>query len=179
MKLKCIQPKTTREDARVLFQRRLRRFTLGRFLCETEFYLPYYLFRVEVQNAGKTFAQFLAIDAARGELDLYRFESIPAAVDLIEVETIQFSPAAVSAKAAFALLQEKVRREVYRQGFFQVSDLRITGTLLQHYYCPYWIGLYEQKNQVKVEVVDAVRGCLEGAKVRELALTWFQAEAAK
>jgi hypothetical protein len=157
----------------------LRRFKLGRFLLDTGFYIPYYLFSVEVQNAGKTSTQLLAIDAVTGELDLYSFDSVPTETDLMEVETIQFGQTALSEKAAFALLQEKVQRSVYLQGFFQINNLSITGKIIQPCYLPYWVGLYEQKKRANVEVIDAVRGRFEGAKVRELVLDWFQREATR
>ena len=178
MRLQCLLPKTTRDEALKLFKSRLRRLKLGRFLFETGFYIPYYLFRVEVENAGKSSTQLLAIDAVTGELDLYGFDAAPEGEELLEVETMQFGQTALSEEQAFALLQEKVQRGVYRrQGFFRKADLRVTGKLMKLCYLPYWVGLYERNNQADVEVLDAVRGRCEGAKVCELVLQWFTQEA--
>ncbi len=177
MKLQCLPPKTTRDEVIKLFQSRWRRLTLGNFLLDTGFYLPYYLFRVAVQNAGKSTTQLLAIDAVTGELDLYGFDAAPDVMDWLEVETTQVSPVALSEQEAFALLQEKVRRGVYQRGFFKMDDLRIHGEFMRLCYVPYWVGFYERKNRASAEVVDAVRGCFEGAKVRDIVLQWFTQEA--
>jgi hypothetical protein len=41
---------------------------------------------------------------------------------------------------------------------------------------PYWIGVFERCGFVTIEVVDAVRGALEGAKLREIAEEWFRSK---
>jgi hypothetical protein len=121
----------------------------------------------------------LAIDAMTGELDLYGFEAVPEAAELMVVETTQFGIPTLSEHDALARLREKVRRSIYQQGFFQVADLSITGELIMVCYLPYWVAIYEQKQQANIEVIDAVRGRFEGAKVQELILDWLRQEAAR
>lgn len=168
MKLQCLAPQITDDEVRKLFTNRWRQFRLGRFLFDTSFYFPYHLFRVRVQNGKRDATQFLAIDAVTGNLDLYRFDSAPTDEDFLEVETPQFGPMRLSEDEAFMRLQEKVQRSVYQQGFFQIADLRITGKQIALYYFPYQAGFYQRSNQLKIEVVDLIRGRFEGAKVREM-----------
>lgn len=161
-----------------MFKSRLRRLK-GRFLLDTGFFLPYYLFRVTVLNGGKTDTLFLAVDAMTGGLDLYGFEVVPREDEWEEVESNQFGEIALSEKQAFTRLREQLRRTIYQNGFFQVADLSITGELIRLGYFPYWVALYEQRGQGNVEVVDAVRGRFEGAKVQDLVLDWFRQESAR
>jgi hypothetical protein len=176
MTIECVDVKLEAEEARKLFKSRMRRFKLGQFLFDTSFFIPYYLFRVEVLNGNQLTAQLLAIDATTGELDLYSFEQVPT--ELIAIESDQVGAITLSEKQALALLKEKVRRGVFLQGFFQIRDLTISGQLLRLLYLPYWVGFFKQKNQVDVEVIDALRGGFEGAKVRDLVYDWFAQEAA-
>ena len=171
MSIECVACKFEAEEATKLFKSRMRRLKLGQFRFDTRFFIPYYLFQVEILNGGKLTSQLLAIDAMTGELDLYSFEQVPTEFD--EVETTQFGETTLSEKQAFALLKEKVRRMVYLQGFFQISQLRITGNLVRQLYLPYWVGFFTNKNQLEIEVIDAVRGRFEGAKVRDLVWDWF------
>jgi hypothetical protein len=175
MKLECVPAQHDYDEALKLFKSRMRRLKLGQFMFGTGFFLPYYLFEVEVVNGGKLTSQFLAIDAMTGELDLYNFEQPPAEFD--EVETEQIGETTLSEKQALALLKEKVRRMLYLQGFFQIRDLTITGKLVRRLYLPYWVGFFKQKTQADIEVIDAVRGRFEGAKVHDLVYDWFAREA--
>ena len=174
MSIECVDFKLKAEEARKLFRSRMRRFKLGQFCFDTGFLVPYYLFQVEVLNGGRLKSQLLAIDATTGELDLYGFEQVPT--EFASIETTQISATVLSEQQAFALLKEKVRRMVYLQGFFKISDLSITGKLMQVIYLPYWVGFFTRDNQLVLEVIDAVRGCFEGAKVRGLVQKWFMHE---
>jgi hypothetical protein len=175
MKIECVPYTLDSDEGAKLFKSRMRRIRLGPLLLHTGFFIPYYLFEVEILNGGKLTAQLLAIDAMTGELDPYAFETLPVEFD--EVETTQFGATALSEKQALALLKEKVRRMVYLQGFFQTRDLTITGKLVRLIYIPYWVGIFKQKPQAQVEVIDAVRGRFEGAKVHDLVYDWFAREA--
>ncbi len=175
MKLECLDYKIERDEAVKLFQSRMRQVKLGKLLFDTGFFIPYYLFRVEVRNGDKLSSQLLAIDAVTGALDLYSFEQVPTA--FVELETTQYGEPLLTEKAAFTFLEEKVRRMVYLRGFFKIRNLSITGTLIRLIYLPYWVGMYAHKDQVVLEVLDAVRGRFEGAKVRDLVQAWFAREA--
>lgn len=175
MTIECVPAQQDYDEALKLFKSRMRRLKLGPMLLSTGFFLPYYLFEVEILNGGKLTTQFLAIDAMTGELDLYSFDQPPVEFD--EVETTQIGETSLSEKQALALLKDKVRRRVYLQGFFQTRDLSLSGKLIRPIYIPYWVGLFKQKNQAEIEVIDAVRGRFEGAKVRDVVYDWFAREA--
>ncbi len=80
---------------------------------------------------------------------------------------------------AQGVFEERVRREVYQQGFFKIDDLHIRGAFIRLCYVPYWVSLYERNNQANAEVLDAVRGRFEGGKVRDIVMDWFTEEAAR
>jgi len=175
MKVECLDFKLSGDEARKLFKSRKRQLKLGQFRFDTGFYLPYYLFRVEILNSGKLTSQLLAIDALTGELDLYGFDQTPT--EFVEIETSQIGTIVLSEKQAMAVLKEKARRQIYLQGFFKITDLSITGTMIRLIYIPYWVGFYTRNNRADIEVIDAVRGRFEGGKVRDLVMEWFAQEA--
>ena len=74
--IECITYKLAQEEATRLFKSRMRQLRLGQFRFDTGFFIPYYLFRVEVLNGNKLSTQLLAIDATTGALDLYSFEQV-------------------------------------------------------------------------------------------------------
>lgn len=179
MQLKCLQPKVDRAQAMNMFTGGLREVRLGRLRICTGLYVPYHLFQIEVQNGGNRSTHYLAIDAVTGELDPYGFDEPPRDDEFVEAESVQVVPSALSEAETFARLEERIRRGVYLKGFFRVSDLRITGTLLTQFYLAYWVGFYVKKNRASIEVINSVRSQFEGAKVRDLAMAWFQEEAAR
>jgi len=38
----------------------------------------------------------------------------------------------------------------------------------------YWVGVYERNGRAQLEIINALRGRFEGAKLRELVAEWFQ-----
>lgn len=174
MLIEYLAIKCERQQARQLFQSRMQRFKRGQFGFDTDFFLPYYLFQVQILNGKTLKSLLLAIDAMSGELDLYGFAQAPDI--FLEVETTRVGAIVLSEEKALALLTEKVRRMVYLQGFFKISTLRITGKLVRLLYIPYWVGFFARDSQITLEVIDAVRGCLEGGKVRNLVQASFTEE---
>lgn len=139
-------------------------------LCETfALQVPYRLFEVRVWNAGRLRREWLAVDAASGSLDLYRFGGPPAGDDLRRDRRLGAVPEALSPERLGAVLEERVRRQVYAAGFFQLRGLRIevcdAGRAL---YLPYWVGLHRKRGLVHLEVLDALRRSREGARLRHL-----------
>jgi hypothetical protein len=39
---------------------------------------------------------------------------------------------------------------------------------------PYWIGVYERNDRAHLEIINALQGRFEGAKLREIVTEWFQ-----
>jgi hypothetical protein len=173
-KLKCLKPLLTEEQARQMFKSQFRESRYGKLQIHTGFFLPCYLFRVVVQNAGLRQEQYLAIDAMTGELDLRKFDQPPNQEEYDEAESEQFGPFRLDEADALAILQERVRRMVYQQGFFRLKDLSITGKLADRFYILYHVAFYVRKNRARVEVIDSMRGQFEGAKLRDLIQDWFR-----
>lgn len=136
--------------------------------------VPYRLFEVRVWNAGRLRCQWMAIDAVTGALDVYGFAEPPAAGELGRSVDAQALPAAVPPERLHAGVLERVRRQVYSAGFFQLRGLRIkvddTGRVL---YLPYWVGLHRKDGNVWIEVLGGLRRSREGAKLRELLAPWL------
>lgn len=173
MELTCLRSQMTQAQALPLFKSKMREMRHGKLRYDTGFYIPYFLFCIKINNGKATQTLWLAIDAVRGDLDLQRFDQEPTAQDFDVVESTQFASSELTEEEALTRLQEKVRREVYRKGFFRVRDLDITGTFLRIYFQPYRVGIYERNNQVTLEIIDAVRGQFEGAKIREIMANWL------
>src|SRR5690349_5499175 len=109
LNLKFLTPALTEEQARQMFKSNLRESRHGKLEIQTGFFLPCYLFKVVVQNAGLRQEQFLAIDAMTGELDLRKFDRPPNQEDYDEAESDQFGAFRLSEADALAILQERVR----------------------------------------------------------------------
>jgi hypothetical protein len=136
--------------------------------------VPYRLFEVRVCNAGHVRRQWMAIDAVTGALDPYGFAEPPAAEELGRRLDADALPVVVPPQRQQAAVLERVRRQVYAAGFFQLRNLRIkvddTGRVL---YLPYWVGFHRKRGDVWMEVLGGLRRSREGAKMRELLAPWL------
>ena len=90
MQLNCLPPKVTRIESQALFKAGMREFRHGKFMFETGFYVPFYLFKVAVKNGKTQTSNFLALDAVVGNLDLYSFEQELQDADFLLIESAQF-----------------------------------------------------------------------------------------
>jgi hypothetical protein len=177
MLITCLKPNLTRAQASRVLKGPWRELRRGPLRLVMEFYIPYQLFQVRVINGRKAFDRLLAIDAATGRLDLYGFDAPLAGADRLLIETERVAPSGISEARALEILEERVKREVLMRGFFALKRLRIEGWHLEKLHIPYWVGIYGRDEQAGLEVVDAVRGRLEGAKLREVVTAWFHSEA--
>ena len=143
-----------------------------------ELYIPYRLFQVKIQSAGREQNQTLALDAVRGILDLYQLPASTADDQFLSVQTRNVLPAGLDAAQAEEQLIAKVRRMIFTRGFFRVRDLKIEATPLPGEICvPYWVCFRGSNDRVHVAVLDAVRRRPEGAKVRRLVEEWLRSDA--
>jgi hypothetical protein len=152
----------------------MRETRYGKLWLHTAFFLPHYLFKVVVRNGGLRQEQYLAIDAMTGELDLRKFDQPPNHEQYDEDESNQAGAFDLNEAEAFAILKERVRRMVYQQGFFRIAELEISGKLVDRFYVCYQVAFYVRNNRAKLEVLDTVRGQLEGAKLRDVVEGWFR-----
>ena len=137
------------------------------------FYLPFRLFRMTVVSGKREKELLMAIDAVTGGLDLYLFDEAPRAEEFARIQTPRFAPLLLGEAQALKLLGERLKREAYLKGFFTLGELNVRGQFVAEFHWPYWVGVYERDEQARMEVLDAVRGRLEGAKLREVVTDWF------
>ena len=174
MIITSIKQRFSLNEATAKFKGRVREMKRGPLLRVIEFYIPYRLFQVMLTNDGNTTQLYMAIDSATGQLDLYRFQAPPAKEERQSIESESVAPEVVNRERAFEILREKVAREVYLKGFFKVKELQVNGQYLETFHIPYYVGLYRRDERVTVEAINALSGRFEGAKVREIVVSWFQ-----
>ena len=84
-------------------------------------------------------------------------------------------PEARSVDEAGAVMVDKVRRMLFRTGFFALRQIEILATPVTTFHVPYWVVMAGPENDLRVQVFDAVRCRPEGAKVRALVRQWLTA----
>lgn len=134
-------------------------------------YVPFALYTVSFQMGRSGRSRFFALDQVDGTLDLFEF---PKAIDpneLVQVETANRITSALTDARAQSLLQEKVLRIIFQQGFFRLHrpKLQIEPPVIP-FSIPYWLGFYGEDGSLRCRVLDAVRGRMEGDK----ATTFFE-----
>jgi hypothetical protein len=174
-----LRSRLTRDQAVDAFNGGVARRLIGRirhdrFRSIAAVYVPYHLFRVEISDGRRHQTSAFAVDAVTATLDLYRFEPGTTELDLVPVHSRNRITAAVSADDAWRLLAGKLQRALFQTGFFRLRDPRITGAREPiDLHVPYWVGFYQQGARVRLDVVDAVRRRIEGAKARALVEEWL------
>jgi hypothetical protein len=90
------------------------------------------------------------------------------------VQTRNRPDSVLNEQQARDLLIERLRRLVFRSGFFRVRNLRIEAEPIKlDLHIPYWIGFSGFSERAHITVIDAVRRRLEGAKVRHFFYGWL------
>ncbi len=168
-----LKPFFTRAQAASRFRSQFRELRYGRLRAVVELYIPYDVFNVTFEShrgqAGDCIQRNLSIDAVKGTLDLYELdESIQPDWNCEKSNRIERQ---IDAASTRAILKERVSRLAMMRGNdrFEISEGPIA-----HPHFPYWIGVFERRGVVSLDVIDAVRGALEGAKLREMAEEWFR-----
>jgi hypothetical protein len=140
-------------------------------------FVPFHLFRVEVESRSARHAQLLASDAVTGTLDLYGFDHVPGANELTPVESQNCLPSLLDVDHGRELVTERVRRMTYHGGFFRLRGLKIRCEPIPvSLYIPYWLGFFGTGEHAGLSALDAVRGRVEGAKARSLFFEWIVRE---
>jgi hypothetical protein len=139
-----------------------------------DFYIPFLLFRVEIQNRGRSQIGFYGIDAINGSLDPYLFEDLPGSSDIVYVETRNCAKPLLDEADAKESLTSKIRKLHFATGFFRMWNFRIRAEPVPGViHIPYWVGFRGRGPRAKVAVIDAMRRTIEGAKVRHLLHNWL------
>jgi hypothetical protein len=175
----AVRSRLTREQAVEAFtagaaRRLLAQVRHDRLRSIAEVYVPYHLFRVEISDGRRHQADSFAVDAVTGTLDLYRFAAGGADLDVVAVHGRNRIAAALTADEAWPRVADKLQRIVFHTGFFRLRDLKITGVRDGiDLHIPYWVGFSERGARIRLDVIDAVRRRIEGAKARALFEEWL------
>lgn len=177
--IRSLKSSLNREQAAKWFAPRgpigfLRSAISGPLLAVADFYIPFRVFEVTIENNQSRQTRFAAVDRVTGLLDLYTFDSSPA--DLVEVNTRNRPEIQLSDDECSRLVVDKFRRIVFNQGFFRLRHFGLHARALPlDLYIPYWVA-FRGSTMLNVSVIDAVRRRVEGAKVRQLLKSWLLAQ---
>ena len=177
--IQSLLPKVTQAQAIILFRQRgfsgvFRSFLHGPLRSIADVYVPFRLFRVEIQNVSRQQVRWLALDAVQGTFDLYCFNQPPSTEQLQKVETRNHPPVELSVSRAEDIMVSRVRSTIFRKGFFRIRDLKISAKPVpMDLHIPYWVGFSGRGEAASVSVIDAVRRSFEGAKLHHFLQEWL------
>ena len=174
MLITAVKPDITREQAVAKLRGGFSRLRHGRLRIATDFYVPYHFFQMSWDNGRRKADTVLAADAVTGKFDLIEFDRLPAEVERMSVDTAMFAEKRINEAEAYRLVRERVMRLVFMKGFFKLSRVNVEINLAARLHLPYWVGVYERKGRARLEIVNALQGRFEGAKLREIVAEWFQ-----
>jgi len=169
-----VKPNITREQAVAKFRGGFSELRHGRLRVAVDFYIPYRLFRISWNDRRSSADTFLAADSVTGKLDLIRFDEPPAEDHRSGVDTTMFAVERINEEEACRLVREKMMRSVFMKGFFKLSGVNVGIELATSLHIPYWVGVYERQGNAHLEIINALQGRFEGAKLREIVAGWFQ-----
>lgn len=173
MLITSIKPDITREQAVTKFRGGFSEWRHGRLRVVSDFYIPYRLFRITWQDGRRNTDTFLALDAVAGRLDLIEFNHSPTEDHLMRVDGPMIVEGGISDQEAQNLMRERMMRSVFMKGFFRLNRVNVDLELAERLHIPYWVGVYERRGQAHLEVINALHGRFEGARLREIVAEWF------
>jgi hypothetical protein len=176
MSIISLKPNFSRLQAIAMFNTALRRFRHGELRMVLDFYMPYYFFRLSWDNGRAKTDTLMALDAMTGKLDPYQFDDVPGERERMEIDTALYVRGQLDEQKACEILKEQMTRQILMRGFFKLTRMTVTNHLIDRFYLPYWIGVYQRGERAHIEVIGALRGKFEGAKVHELIEDWFLAK---
>jgi hypothetical protein len=180
--IRSLRPNVSREQAMRQFTGGVRGLLAsllkGPARSSAEFHIPYRLFQVTVTNNGGDENRIYALDSVAGALDLFEFREIPKEPDVLAVTTRNAVPSLLAEERARELIVDKVRHVIFSRGFARLRNFRLEAEAVPgEIHVPYWICLRGNDKALRIEVLDAVRGRTEGAKVCQLVEDWLRSTA--
>jgi hypothetical protein len=152
----------------------MRRWMSGRLLGMADIYIPYRLYKVNIEDRGLRSARLLAVDALSGNLDPFEFSESPIHNRCADIETRNYLPAQLSESETHVAALAKFRRLVFSAGFFRLAKPVISVELIESdLFIPYWAGFYGEEKSVRVLMLDAIRGTIEGGKITNSVKAWL------
>jgi hypothetical protein len=171
MLIRSLQSAVEREQALRKFSRR---WMSGKLLGVADIYIPYRLYKMNLEDRRVRTARLLAIDAISGNLDPFEFSESPLQNRCTDMETRNFLPAQLSEPETHAAALAKFRRLLFSAGFFRLAKPVISVELVESaFFMPYWAGFYGQEHSVRVLMLDAIRGTIEGGKITGSVKAWL------
>lgn len=174
MIITSVKPNISREQAVAKFCGRFSALRHGRPRIVTDFYVPYRFFRLTWNDGRSSPDVFIAADAGAGKLDLIQFDQLPEEGGRTTVDTAMVAEERVNEDEAYRMVRESMTRSIFLKGFFKLSRVSVDIELATSLHIPYWVGVYERSDRAHLEIINALRGRFEGAKLRELVTEWFQ-----
>lgn len=168
-----LKPNVSREQAIRQFDSIPSRVLFGPLRSIADVYIPFLLFDVEIRNGRTCERRTYGVDAVSGDLDAYGFARPPAVADLVSMTTRNCVPSRMEEEPAWRKLEEKLRRMLYRSGFFRIRQLEMKPSAQGQVWVPYWVGFRGSEERATLTVLDAVRRRPEGAKIRTLLQQWL------
>src|SRR5262249_36283976 len=174
MIITSIKPNISRAQAVARFCGRFNRLRHGRPRIVTDFYIPYRFFRLTRSDVRSSTDTFIAADAVTGKLDLIQFDRLPEEGACMAVDTAMVAEERVNEEEAYRLVRESMIRSIFMKGFFKLGRVNVEIELAASAHILYWVGVYERDERAHLEIINALRGRFEGAKLREMVTEWFQ-----
>lgn len=174
MIITSIKPNITRAQAVAKFGGRLNEMRHGRLRIVSDFYIPYRFFQMNWSDGRSSTGTFLAADAVIGKLDLIQFEQLPEQEHCMALDTAMVAEERVNKEEAYRLVREDMTRSIFMKGFFKLNRVNVDIQIAANLHIPYWVGVYERNDRAHLEIINALRGRFEGAKLREMLTEWFQ-----
>ena len=174
MVITSIKPNITREQAVGKFRGRFNELRHGRLRIAADFYIPYRFFQLTWSDGRKTNDTIFAADAVTGKLDLIQFDQLPEESQLMSVETAMVAAERIGEDEAYRLIRESMARSIFMKGFFKLTTVNVEIKLAASLHTPYWVGVYERQGQARLEIINALQGRFEGAKLRDIVTEWFR-----
>jgi hypothetical protein len=176
--IRVLRSNVTREEALRQFSGglsgHLRSLRSGPLRSVADFYIPFRVFEVEINNAGKKDRRILGLDSVTGSLDPYYFENLPSRAEVEELETRNHVTPKLGPAQARQIVTTKIQRLLFTRGFFRIRNLAISiNPAPQEIHIPYWVGFRGRSIYASFEVIDAVRRQPEGARVRRMLQDWL------
>ncbi|MBO0862173.1 MAG: hypothetical protein J2P21_27495 [Chloracidobacterium sp.] len=174
MIITSIKTKISREQAVAKFRDRFNELRYGRLQMVTDFYIPYRFFRMNRSDRRSSTRTFIAADAVTGKLDLIQFDRQPEEGACLTVDTAMVAEELINEAETYRLVRESMMRSIFMKGFFKLSRVNVEVEMIRSLHIPYWTGVYERGDRAHLEIINALRGRFEGAKIREVLAEWFQ-----
>ena len=178
-RIRALKPNVSQEEALELLSPgglsgMVRNIASGPVRSVADFYIPFRIFQVEIQNAGEKTSHVFGLDAVNGSLDLYTWEHLPAQDEMFLLETRNRLPVTLSEEEGQGMVADKVRRLIFAQGFFRVRNFRISAEPVPgEIHIPYWAAFRGHGIRAHIAVLDAVRRQTEGSRVRQMLRQWL------